>query len=374
MFVNVDWFFLSHRLPIAKASTLNNIEMSVYTDLTDNTKKNGHKEFSLFQSPISRSSKYFGSEIFELFKTYFLILRKRPDLIHAVTIKPIIFLGIIARLTRTPFIGAISGLGPVFNQINWLHGLRFKLVLLLYKFIYGSKSAVVICQNEHDKQLLLNLRVCTESKISIIPGSGVDLDKFKPNRIKKDKNTILMASRMLLDKGVKEFCSAAKQFNSHVRRSELKFILAGPIDELSPTSISEEELRLLCLESNVEYLGNRSDLNILLASASIFIMPSYYPEGVPKVLLEAAACGTPVITTDHPGCRDAVLNKETGILVEPRNSDAIIKAILYMLDDPNILDKMGKAGRKLAEHSFDEKKVIEAHFKLYQQYTDLSSY
>ena len=103
-------------------------------------------------------------------------------------------------------------------------------------------------------------------------------------------------------------------------------------------------------------------------------MPSYYPEGVPKVLLEAAACGTPVITTDHPGCRDAVLNKETGILVEPRNSDAIIKAILYMLDDPNILDKMGKAGRKLAEHSFDEKKVIEAHFKLYQQYTDLSSY
>ena len=165
----------------------------------------------------------------------------------------------------------------------------------------------------------------------------------------------------------------AKQFNSY-GESDVKFTLAGPIDELSPTSISEEELRSLCQDSEVEYLGNRSDLNILLASASIFIMPSYYPEGVPKVLLEAAACGTPIITTDHPGCRDAVLDKETGILVEPRNSEAITIAISHMLDDPNTLVKMGKAGRKLAEDCFDERKVIEAHYKIYHQYTELTSY
>ena len=373
MFVNVDWFFLSHRLPIAKAAYRNNTEMSVYTDFTNNNEFHDHEEFDLIQSPISRSSKFFGIEIIELIKTYFLILKKKPDLVHAVTIKPIILLGVVARLTRTPFVGAISGLGPVFNQKNWLHKLRLKLVLLAYKFIYSPKSAIAICQNEHDKRILLNFRVCAESKISIIPGSGVDLDKFRPNTSKKDKHNILMASRMLLDKGIKEFCSAAKQFNSY-GESDVKFRLAGPIDELSPTSISEEELRSLCQDSEVEYLGNRSDLNILLASASIFILPSYYPEGVPKVLLEAAACGTPIITTDHPGCRDAVLDKETGILVEPRNSEAITIAISHMLDDPNTLVKMGKAGRKLAEDCFDERKVIEAHYKIYHQYTELTSY
>lgn len=178
-----------------------------------------------------------------------------------------------------------------------------------------------------------------------------------------------MASRMLADKGIREFCMAAKQLNNY-GNSEVKFQLAGPIDELSPTSISEDELRSLCEDSNVEYLGNRNDMNILLDSASIFVLPSYYSEGIPKVLLEASACGTPIITTDHPGCRDAVINKKTGILVEPRNSEAIMEAISYMLEDTEVLIEMGKAGRKFAEASFDEKKVVEEHYEIYRQCID----
>jgi len=213
----------------------------------------------------------------------------------------------------------------------------------------------------------LKYRVCSESKVSIIPGSGVDLDKFNPNKFEKGEQNILMASRMLLDKGIMEFCSAAKEFYSRGNK-DIKFKLAGPIDALSPTSISEIELRSLCEDSQVEYLGNRSDMDILLASASIFVLPSYYPEGIPKVLLEASASGTPVITTDHPGCRDAVIDKKTGILVEPRNSKAITEAISYMLKDTESLVKMRKASRKLAVDSFDEKKVVEAHYKIYRQY------
>jgi glycosyltransferase involved in cell wall biosynthesis len=372
MFVNVDWFFFSHRSPIAKSAYLNNIEMSVYTDFTSDDAFDDHGDFDLIQSPISRRSKYFGSEIIELIKSYFLILKNKPDLIHAVTIRPIILLGIVARLTNTPFVGAISGLGPAFNQVNLLQKLRLQFVLLAYKFIYSSKSAVVICQSEHDKNILLKLRVCSESKITLILGSGVDLDKFKPEISIKGKKSILMASRLLLDKGVKEFCYAAKQFKSY-GKSDVKFSLAGPIDELSPTSISEQEIRSLCKDCDVEYLGNRSDLNVLLASASLFILPSYYPEGVPKVLLEAAACGTPVITTDHPGCRDAIENEKTGILVEPRNAKAIEIAISNLLDDPDLLTKMGKAGRKLAEDFFDENKVVEAHYKIYHQYVKNTS-
>ncbi len=367
MFVNVDWFFLSHRLPIAKSSIQNDVDMSVYTDLTKGNEFHQFEEFSLFQSPISRSSRFFGFTLFEFIKTYLLIIKEKPDLVHAVTIKPIILLGIISRITRTPFVGAISGFGPVSNQTNWLYKLRFKVVLLVYKFIFSSKFAMAICQSKHDVQTLLKYRVCSESKVSIIPGSGVDLDKFNPNKFEKGEQNILMASRMLLDKGIIEFCSAAKEFYSRGNK-DIKFKLAGPIDALSPTSISEKELRSLCEDSQVEYLGNRSDMDILLASASIFVLPSYYPEGIPKVLLEASASGTPVITTDHPGCRDAVIDKKTGILVEPRNSEAITEAISYMLKDTESLVKMRKASRKLAVDSFDEKKVVEAHYKIYRQY------
>ena len=198
MFVNVDWFFLSHRLPIAKSSIQNDVDMSVYTDLTKGNEFHQFEEFSLFQSPISRSSRFFGFTLFEFIKTYLLIIKEKPDLVHAVT-----------RITRTPFVGAISGFGPVSNQTNWLYKLRFKVVLLVYKFIFSSKFAMAICQSKHDVQTLLKYRVCSESKISIIPGSGVDLDKFNPNKFEKGEQNILMASRMLLDKGIMEFCSAA---------------------------------------------------------------------------------------------------------------------------------------------------------------------
>ena len=175
-----------------------------------------------------------------------------------------------------------------------------------------------------------------------------------------------MASRILLDKGVKEYCAAAKLIRDQGILN-VDFQLAGPIDALSPSSISLQEISLICEESGVNYLGNRTDINKLLASASIFVLPSYYPEGIPKVLLEAAACGTPIITTDHPGCKDAVIESETAILVDIKNHQALGEAIQKLLDDPISLRNMGKAGRKLAEERFDEKKVISSHYRLYHE-------
>ena len=365
MFVNIDWFFLSHRLPIAEAASLNDIEMNVYTDFSKKNKSYDHQNFNLLKSPLTRTSKFFGIEILEFIKAYFLIRKEKPDIVHAVTIKPMILLGIVARLTRTPFVGTFAGLGPVINQTIWLQKIRFRIVLLVYKFIYNSKSSIIICQSEHDKKILLKFRVCPESRITLIFGSGVNLKRFKPTFSKNGKKNILMASRMLSDKGVNEFCASAKYLSQDDRG--IKFLLAGPIDELSPTSISEKELKLLCIDSNVEYLGNREDINTLIASASIFVLPSYYPEGVPKVLMEAASCGTPVITTDHPGCRDAIIENVTGILVEPRNPEEITNAILNMLDHPETLKKMAKASRKLAEDYFDENEVVCQHYRIYQQ-------
>lgn len=367
MFVNVDWFFFSHRMPIAKKAYQNNILMSVYTELTLEDEYPDLQNFSMFQSPLSRSTKNYALFLVELLKVYKLIREHRPDLIHAVTIKPIILLGIVSRLTGIPFIGAVSGLGPVFNNETIFSRIRLILVMNIYRFIFKPKNAVIICQNKHDKNILQNYRVGKESSKYIIPGSGVDLERFQPTDFKEKVPVVLMASRILKEKGIYEFCSAAKSFIKDGNQ-KVQFMLAGPIDSLSPSSISEKKLKALCQDSGVDYLGEVKDLNLLLAKASIFVLPSYYPEGVPKVLLEAAASGTPVITTDHPGCRDAILNNKTGILVEPRNPKALQFAISNLLAEPSKLINMGEAARQLAEELFDEKKVIDAHYALYEKY------
>ncbi len=366
MFVNVDWFFFSHRMPIAMNANLRNVEMSVYTDITQRKDLPQFQGFNLLQSPLSRSSKNYLLFFLEIFKAYFLILKFKPNLIHAVTIKPIIFLGIVSRITGTPFIGAISGLGPVFSQETFLHRIRLNIVMLIYKFIFKPNTSIIICQNLHDRDVLKRFGVGDEASIFIIPGSGVDLEKFKPLYIEEKVPVILMASRILLEKGVYEFCNAAKSFNKTNQKA--KFLLAGPIDSSSPNAISETDIRAICEDCGVDYLGDRNDLNILLATASIFVLPSYYPEGVPKVLLEAAASGTAIITTDHPGCRDAIVDQKTGIIVEPKNSTALELAITRLLNEPKTLMQMGKAGRILAEKLFDEKKVVETHYSLYEKF------
>jgi len=342
--------------------------MSVYTDFTRHHETSDQTGFNLIQSPIGRSSKYLGAVFVEFVKCYLLILKLKPDLIHAVTIKPMMLMGVVARLTGTRFVAAVSGLGPVFAPTKWHHKFRLKLVIWIYRFIFNARLSAVICQSEHDKSVLLKSNICSEFQISIIEGSGVDLDRYSPdNSTEKFGRYVLMASRILADKGVREFCGSAKDYIDKGGRG-VKFKLAGPIDHLSPTAISEEEIRQLCKESGVDYLGNRDDLDVLLASALIFVLPSYYPEGIPKVLLEAAACGTPVITTNHPGCRDAVVDSVTGILVQPRDTKALSLAVSRLLSTPETLFSMAKAGREMAIARFDERKVIEAHYQIYNRY------
>ena len=366
MFVNVDWFFLSHRISLAQNAFQNGIDMCVYAELTGIKVTSKDDKYSLHQSPLSRSKRNVFSVMVELIKVYLLIHKNKPDLIHAVTIKPIILSGIVSRLIGIPFIGAVSGLGPVFSDETIFKRIRLRFVMLLYRYIFNSKSSVIICQNSHDKDVLQSFNI-GKNPIITLPGSGVDLERFKPLALEEKPPIILMACRILEEKGIYEFCAAAATFKAK-NNLEARFILAGPIDSQSPSAILERNLVPLCQESGVEYVGDRKDLNLLLASASIFILPSYYSEGMPKVLQEAAACGVPIITTDHPGCRDSILSEKTGILIEARNSKALYSAISNLISNPDRLIEMGKSGRELAEKLYDENKVREAHYSLYEKY------
>lgn len=364
MFVNVDWFFLSHRLPIAMVAAERGIQMTVFSEFT---KKHNdtYKGFVFRNSPFKRKYKNIYYSCIELFKTFLLIRRERPDVIHAVTIKPIIFLGIICFILRIPFIGSISGLGPAFTSNSFKGKARLFVIKLIYKIIFSPKKVRVICQSSHDAQALIDNNLVLENKITMTEGSGVDLEEYKPKKDRASKQiNILMASRLLVDKGVQEYCNAAgavqKKYDFNAQ-----FSLAGPVDALSPGYLSEDQVTKLCESNNIKFIGKRNDLKIILSETDIFVLPSYYGEGIPKVLIEAASSGCAIITTDHPGCRDAIIPLETGILVPPKDSISIENALKNFLSDLALTKSMGSAGRQLAIKRFCVKKVVDIHYSLY---------
>ena len=368
MFVNVDWFFLSHRLPIAKVARDKGFEMTVFADFTSPHKDKEYRGFSLLQSPIKRQYISLYSSFEEFFKTIQLIKRERPSVIHAVTIKPIILLGIICFIFKIPFIASISGLGPGFSPNNLLSKTRLLIIKSLYKLIFSSEQSRVICQSPHDAGILLENGLVVNEKIIMAEGSGVNLEEYQPQKRKAfGPIKVLMASSLLKDKGVKEFCVAARKIQEKYNFN-INFSLAGPTDIDSPGSLTKEQIVEMCSSEKVEFLGNRSDLKDILAESHIFILPSYYAEGIPKVLLEAAASGCAVITTEHPGCRDAIIPGKTGMLVAPRDTTSLISAVVNMVSDRDLIESMGKAGRLMAEQKFCVSKVIDIHYSLYQTF------
>lgn len=368
MFINVDWFFLSHRLPIAEVAEDNGVDMTVFVDFTCLHKNEEYRGFSFLQSPIKRKYTSLFSACVEFFRTIKLIKRERPSVIHAVTIKPIILLGIICFIFKIPFIASISGLGPGFSPTNFLSKARLLIIKSLYKIIFSSEQSRVICQSSHDAGMLLDNGLVTNEKITMVAGSGVDLEEYKFQKKKKlDPIKVLMASRLLKDKGVREFCEAARKIQEKYNFN-ISFSLAGPIDLDSPGHLTKEQIEEMCSSNKVKFLGNRSDLRDILAESHIFILPSYYAEGIPKVLLEAAASGCAVITTDHPGCRDAIIPGKTGMLIYPRDISSLTSVLINMVSDRDLIESMGKAGRLMAEQKFCVSKVIDNHYSLYKTF------
>lgn len=366
MFVNVDWFFLSHRLPIAEESAKRDVVLTVFTDFTSDHSENAYGDFSILQSPLTRANRGLVSSCVEFFKTFMLIKNSRPNVVHAVTVKPIIFLGVICLILRVPFIASVSGLGPVFSAMGFLNDLRRRLVILIYCAIFSPKTAKVICQNSNDASTLFNNNILPKHKVVMIQGSGVALSKYRCHRpYGSDTVNVLMASRLLPDKGVREFCAAAGVITREAK-FDVVFYLAGPVDSHSPGAFTEVEVVEMCKFNNVNFIKNRRDLPDVLAETHIFVLPSYYAEGMPKVLLEAAASGCAVVTTDHPGCRDAIIPEETGLLVNPRDTPSLTNGLNRLLSDRNLMEAMGMAGRRLAMEKFSVTKVVDIHYAVYR--------
>jgi len=364
--VNVDWFFVTHRLPIATKAINDGYEVHIATKVTD--KSDTLKNHGLIVHPLNlhRSKLSLSSLIKEFWNIYSIIKLIKPSILHLVTIKPVLFGGIASRLIKTPsVVSAISGLGHVFSKKGIFGFLQRKLASFLYLFALSHKNQFIIFQNKDDRAKLLKNTKLHSQKTVIIHGSGIDLTLYTVKPMPTEKPIVLFASRLIADKGIREFVKAAKIINKD--NIVARFIVAGSPDFLNPSSITQGELDEWNEKKYVEVLGHCTDMVSIISSSNLLVFPSYYGEGLPKILIEAAACGRPVITTDHPGCRDAIKNNSTGLLVPVKNTKKLVDSINYMLINPAMSVKMGKEGRKWAEEMFDINKVVARHITLYNK-------
>lgn len=294
-----------------------------------------------------------------LYKMYRWYKTEKPDAVHHFTIKPVIYGSIAARLAGVPkIVNTITGLGYVYTERGG--PLRY-IVDTLYRLALACASRVFF-QNPDDRKLFVDTKLVADEKATLVPGSGVDLSAFKPEPRDGAGTVVLMVSRLLRDKGVVEFAHAAKAVKTVMPSSE--FWLLGGVDVRNPTAVSQEEADTWQSAGWLKLLGHRDDVSAVMAKSDLVVLPSYR-EGAPRALIEAGAMGKALIATDVPGCREVVEHGLNGLLVPPRDHEALAVAILKLLQDRNFREAAGKASRQKMERQFDERIVIARAFEAY---------
>lgn len=318
-----------------------------------------------------------GMRPWEDFKTFRdlqrLMGKVRPDAILAYTVKPVIYGGLAARVCGVEkFFPMITGLGYAFTPIASISHFAVAVAAkLLYRTVFFNSTGIFF-QNPDDLSLFLNGGYVTRRKAYLINGSGVDLDHYdiQNNRVDGATLNFLMVARLIRDKGVREYAEAGRRIRAKYPVTRLR--LAGGLDS-NPSSVSQIELEAWQEEGLVDYLGFMNDIRPAYADCSVFVLPSFYREGLPRTILEAMATGRPIITTDAPGCREtvpvtergkaqkargeAVMEGENGFLVRVRDARALAEAMEMFVHRPDLIQMMGKRSREIAEEKFDVRKV-----------------
>lgn len=290
-----------------------------------------------------------------LLTEYKRLLRKlRPQAYLGFTIKPNVYGALASASLGIPAIPNVSGLGTAFIRPGSLQ----QIVKVLYRVGF-RRAPVVFFQNEEDRRLFLDRELVRSDQARVVPGSGVDLNRFRPAPMPQGPPVFLLIGRLMRDKGMVEFVEAARELKAE--SPGLRFQLLGPIDEGNRTSIHREELESWIVEGTIEYLGTADDVRPFIAAASAVVLPSYR-EGLPRSLLEAAAMGRPLIATDVPGCRDVVEDGLNGLLCPVRDAHALASAMKDFAELPSERRMaMAAAARRKVEDEFSEDRVVQAY-------------
>lgn len=367
MVVTEDWAFLLHRLPIGRALRDAGADVVIAARVREDADRIRAAGLRVAPIRLERSGRNPVDDLRTLRDLIKLYRRERPDLVHHVALKPVLYGSIAAWITGVPaVVNALGGMGFLFIANSPAARVLRSVIQLLFRVILNRRNSRMILQNEDDMDLLADTAKVRRDRLVLIRGSGVDTDEYVPGTPADGPPIAVCASRMLHDKGIVELVEAARLLKD--RGVAIRIRLVGPTDD-NPASISEDILVRWAAEGAVEVVGPSDDVAGEYARASIAVLPSYR-EGLPKALLEAAASGLPMVSTDVPGCREICRHEETGLLVPVRTVEPLADALQRLATDPDLRRRLGANARRTVERDFAEPIIVEQTLDLYQRLLD----
>jgi glycosyltransferase involved in cell wall biosynthesis len=373
--VNADWFFVSHRLPLALACQKAGFDVAVCAGESAARAQVENAGFRFYPLPIDRGSTKPHQELRTVAELVRIYQREKPDLVHHVTIKPVIYGSLAARVLGVRgVINAVSGLGYAFIPragVDPAHAALQHTLWAAYRIALDGPRTRTIFQNEDDRKTFVQRGLVPRSRTVLINGSGVDFAKFTPRPFPQGDFVALLPARLLWDKGVGEFVSAAARLK--IRWPKARFVLLGRIDSENPAGVDRARVEQWVQSGAVEWWGEcaHEKMPEALGRGHVVVLPSYR-EGLPLVLAEAAACGRACITTDVPGCRDTVISGVTGWLVQPRDAKSLEGALEDALRNPRETMRRGLRAPEFARARFGVDSVIKRTLEVYRDLLESS--
>jgi glycosyltransferase involved in cell wall biosynthesis len=364
--VNVPWFFVMHRLPIALMARDRGVD--VHVACGEGSGREDIEAHGLPSHPLPLTRTPF-APLRDLRATRALarLYRElRPDIVHHVTLKPVIYGSVAARMAGVPaVVNAFAGLGYTFSGESFAARARRWLITRMLASSLELPRQTVVFENRDDLELLTASGAVPRESALVISGVGVDTNEYRESEEVEGPVCILLAGRMLKEKGVEYFVEAARHLRARGRNA--RFLLIGTPDPFNPGTVAPGQLEEWTREGVIEWQGFRRDMPHAIAQAHIVCLPTFYREGVPRILMEGAACGRALVATDMPGCRDIVRDGLNGLLVPPHDVEALTNALDRLILDPVLRRRMARAGRVLAEECFALPRVLEQFWRLYMQ-------
>ncbi len=366
-FVNSLKFFLSHRINLAKTAFDNNFEVIIVASMDIDQIPDNFKNYNFINLNIRGSGFNFINEIKNIYKINQIINRYKPEISHFITIKSIFYASILSKKFNTKnIVISFTGIGSISSDRS-LKTIIFKFFFSFFiEKLLNKEKLKIIFQNKDDQNFINNIYKFKKVNSFLIKGSGVDLNIYNYKKLKnKEKINFLFASRLLVDKGIKEFISASNKILND--GYEVTFTIVGDVDKLNPSFININVINSWVNNINKFFHGYQKNIIKSLEYSDIVVLPSYR-EGFPKILIEASAVGRPIISTNVPGCRECVVNNLNGYLVEPKSNFSLYLGMKKILSNLDNLEKMSLESRKIAENNYSIEKVNKKHLEIYKSF------
>jgi glycosyltransferase involved in cell wall biosynthesis len=368
--VTEDWYFWSHRLPIARAARDAGYDVIVATRVGEHGKRIEAEGFRLYSLAWRRRGGSALGELSSLAALVRLYRKERPDIVHHIALKPVVVGSVAARFAgQRRVVNAINGLGFAFTTKTAGARLARLVLRAAFRLFIDQPKSIVLLQNDDDRRHLGERGFVRSAKMVVVRGSGVDIVHFVPlPPPRSSPPTIAVVTRMLAIKGIATLVAASRVLSE--RKVAHRLLLVGAPDPDNPSSLCEAELRAYAAEPGIEWLGHIGDVRQVWAKADIAALTSLGGEGLPKTLLEAAACGRPIVATDVPGCREVVRDGVNGFLVPPNDPQATATALARLITDAALRDRFGHESRRIVERDFPDRQVAAATLAIYRDLLD----